>query len=106
MAAIIQDVSIEKGANFQLDITMSESDGTKYELDNYDLQGTMSIGTKSYALSFTEDTDTEVSSWTMLAGETEVLSSGVGRYEIFLLENATGVVDRLLKGRVYVDKGA
>lgn len=103
MGAIIQDLSIEKGANFQFDITLTQGDGTIYDLNLYTVSGTMYIDTTAYTLNFTENATLGVATWVLLAGETEVLARGVGQYEIFMTEDATGSVDRLIKGRVYID---
>lgn len=106
MAAIINDLSIEKGATFQYDVTLSKSDGTPYDLTLYTISGTFVAGTVSYAMSFTEDTVLGIATWNLDAGETAVLARGVGRYEMFMTEDSSGNADRLLKGRVYVDGGA
>ena len=105
MAAIINDLSIEKGASFQYDVTMSFPDGTPYDLNLYTISGTFRIGTTTYDMGFTENTETGVATWTLSAGETAVLANGKGQYEMFMTEDSSGNADRLLKGRVYVDGG-
>jgi len=105
MGAEINDIYIEQGVDFTLDMNLEDFAGVPYDLGLYTVSGSLEIDTSTYPLTFIEIPSLDTVRMSLLAGETEVIQHGVGRYVINITEDATGEVDRLVKGRAYIDEG-
>lgn len=106
MGAEINDIYIEQGVDFTLNMTLADFAGVSYDLDLYTLSGSIKIDTSTYPLTFTEVVGVEGAViMSLLATDTAVMQKGTGRYAIDITEDLTAEVDRLVKGRVYIDEG-
>jgi hypothetical protein len=106
MGAEIQDIYIEQGVDFTFNLTLEDFAGVQYDLDLYTLSGSIKIDTFTYEMTFTEVIGvTGAVIMSIDAATTSTIPKGKGRYAINITEDLTGEVDRLVKGRAYIDEG-
>lgn len=103
MAAEIIDIFIEQGADFSLDITLTDDLGVPYDLTVHTLSGRIQIDSTIFELTFVEDVDGLVYV-NIPALTTDTIPHGVGKYTITLTNDVTSAADRILSGRAYIDK--
>lgn len=119
MSAAIHDITIEQGATFTRQITMRQSNGSPMDLTGYIgramVRKTYGATSPSATFTVTFDTDrtTGVVTLTLSATQTAAIPAGESVDGLdsqyvwdFELEDATGVVMRVLKGACYIDPEA
>jgi hypothetical protein len=103
MASEIVDLFVEQGADYSLQLALSDALGVAWDWDLYTARGSVKIDMSTFTMSFTEGDD-GVITLEIPASTTQTIPHGVGLYDVEIVEDATGFVQRIMKGRVYIDQ--
>jgi len=111
MPAGTHNIIIEKGASFDLALTVEKPQGTPMDISNYTIRGqvrrdlyepTINATFASIMPAGGVDGKFTIS---ILPADTDTMTSGMNVYDVELEENTTGSVMRLLEGRADVREG-
>jgi hypothetical protein len=111
MPAGTHNIIIEKGASFDLALTVEQPAGTPLDISNHTIRGQVrrdlyepTINATFVATKPGGGTDGKFVV-TILPADTDTMISGMNVYDIELEENSTGVIMRLLEGRADIREG-
>ena len=98
MAKEILDIYVEQGYPYNFDIDFNLFDGTDLENDYTCVFYNSSIGSKNYSVV------SNTFKLTLSKEDTGKITKNLETYVVYATETATGLTDKLLSGRIILDK--
>ena len=97
------NITVYSGADYRLDLTLTEDDGEIIDLTNLNLEAQLrEYPEDNDYLSFTVTEDNNVFSMTMPKEETEKISFTQGYYDIFVTNSTTEIRSLLISGKAII----
>lgn len=102
MVANIIDLGIDKGSDFtyRFKLTVNDYDA---DLAVYNFRSKISNNNTSVSFTVTEDDDNGITI-SLTNAQTSLLSRGVSRYDVEMVNTVTGTVTKIIKGRIFIDE--
>jgi hypothetical protein len=101
MSASIIDYHIDKGSTFSTKINLKLND-TGLDLSLYTFRG--SVLNNDVLTPFTIVESSNDITVSLTSAQTSALAKGLGVYDIEMVEDLTGNVTKIIKGRIFIDE--
>jgi hypothetical protein len=101
MSANIIDLHIEKGTDFRYKMKLKLND-VDLDLGDYTFRSSVNSNGTVVSITVVEDSDGGVI-LSLTSSQTSLLTRGVAIYDLEMVNDETGKVIRVIKGRIFID---